>query len=116
MLTLFAIGVGGAAGACLRAAITSGINAAIGRYFAHAVAVVNIVGSFALGIVIGGVDPVLHPLLATGLCGALTTFSTFAHSAVELLRAGRFGRWAVHCVLNFAGSVAGVAIGLSIYQ
>lgn len=113
---LFAVGIGGAAGACLRTAITGAINAAIGQYFAHALAVVNILGSFLLGAILSGVDPVLYPLLASGVCGALTTFSTFAHSAIELLRAGRIVRWGVHCVLNLAGSVAGFMLGQAIYQ
>lgn len=113
---IVAIAAGGAAGACLRAALTAAINAAVGRYFAHALAVVNIAGSILLGIIVAGVDPSLRPLLATGLCGAMTTFSTFAHSAIELLRAGRLGRWAVHCILHLAGCTAGVLLGQSLYQ
>lgn len=116
MLTLLAVGLGGAAGACLRAAITGGINAAIGHRFRHALAVVNILGSFALGVFVTAVDPRLHPLLVTGLCGALTTFSTFAHSAVELLRAGRTAQWLVHSLLHLGGSLIGVTLGQAIYQ
>ncbi len=113
MLTFIAIGLGGAVGACLRAAITGGINAAFGRYFEHAVAVANIAGCFALGLFVSSVDPALYPLLVTGLCGALTTFSTFAYSSAELLRAGRNGRWLIDSILNLGGSLAGVTLGLT---
>ncbi len=112
-MTILAVAVGGALGACLRAAIMAGIAASIGRYFTHGLAVVNILGSFLLGAFVGVADPELHPLLITGLCGALTTFSTFAHSAVELLRAGRIGAWFVHTALNLGGSLAGVMLGLA---
>jgi CrcB protein len=42
--------------------------------------VVNVVGSFVLGVVAGRPDPPdwLMPLVGIGFCGALTTFSTLA--------------------------------------
>ena len=68
---------------------------------------VNLVGSFALGVVLGsthlstdqpvgdssGSDPLprsarLRLGVGTGFCGALTTFSTFAVDAAEMLRDG----------------------------
>ncbi len=113
-MTFVAVAIGGALGACLRAAIMAGIAATIGRYFTHGLAVVNTLGSFLLGAFIGAADPSLHPLLLTGACGALTTFSTFAHSAVELLRAGRIGSWFLHVALNLGGSLAGVMLGLAL--
>lgn len=112
-MTLVAVAVGGAFGACLRAVLMAGIATSIGRYFTHGLAVANTLGSFLLGVFVALVDPAYHPLLVTGLCGALTTFSTFAHSGVELLREGRIATWAFHVALNFGGSLAGVAVGLS---
>jgi CrcB protein len=53
---------------------------------------VNVVGSFILGCVAGGVRPgsdgVL--LLGTGFCGAFTTFSTYAVDTVKLVEAGKY--------------------------
>lgn len=109
-MSLLAIALGGACGACLRAAIMG----AVAAYSTHGLAAVNVLGSFFFGVIAGGVDPALHPLLLTGLCGALTTFSTFAHSAVELLRAGRLGAWAWMTVLNLVGSLAGLAAGATL--
>lgn len=105
-MTLVAVAIGGAVGACLRAAIM-GI---VASHSTHGLALVNVLGSFLFGLFAGGVDATLHPLLLSGLCGALTTFSTFAHSAVELLRLGRPGAWIWMTVLNLGGSLAGVAI------
>lgn len=110
-MTAIAVAVGGAVGACLRAALMSGIAATIGHRFAHALAVVNLLGSFLFGWIIANVDPLLHPLLLSGFCGGLTTFSTFAHSAVELLRAGRIGDWVRMTALHLAGSIVAVACG-----
>ena len=53
---------------------------------------VNVVGSFILGCVAGGVQPgsdgVL--LLGTGFCGAFTTFSTYAVDTVKLVEVGKY--------------------------
>lgn len=60
---------------------------AFGSVLRHAVGrrgtiVVNVVGSFALGLVVAFVDPgTLRVVLATGLCGSFTTFSAFAVEA-----------------------------------
>ncbi len=113
-MTALAVAVGGAIGACLRAILMSGIAATVGHRFTHGLAVVNVLGSFSFGWIIANVDPNLHPLLLTGLCGGLTTFSTFAHSAVELLRAGRFGAFVTTTALNLAGSLVAVACGAAL--
>ncbi|MEG3628321.1 fluoride efflux transporter FluC [Streptomyces poriticola] len=71
---------------------------------------VNVVGSLALGLLTGaalagaaGSRPVL--LLGTGLCGALTTYSTFSYETLRLAETGA-GRLAA------ANVVTSVATGL----
>ena len=68
--------------------------------------VVNVVGSFVLGVVASAVT--LHDapawlmtLVGTGFCGALTTFSTFGLETVRLVEEG----WWAQAVLNVAGSL-----------
>ncbi|MER6671800.1 fluoride efflux transporter CrcB [Streptomyces sp. NPDC000983] len=68
---------------------------------------VNVTGSLVLGLLTGAAaDPQLRLLLGTGLCGALTTYSTFSHETLRLTESGA-GRTAV---LNVTASLtAGLA-------
>jgi fluoride exporter len=79
-------------------AIGGGLRAAVGLWFGAtswpaATFVVNVVGSFVLGVVMGA--PTLREpwrwLLGAGVCGGLTTFSTLA---LELVRGADSGRGA----------------------
>ena len=54
---------------------------------------VNIIGSLVLGLVLGavssgGVPASVVAFVGTGICGALTTFSTFGFETVRLLEEG----------------------------
>ncbi|MFE4971079.1 fluoride efflux transporter CrcB [Kitasatospora sp. NPDC056651] len=68
---------------------------------------VNVAGCLVLGLVTGAVaagaaSSHLQLLLGTGLCGALTTYSTFSYETLRLAETGA-GRYAL---ANVAGSVA----------
>ncbi|MER7772812.1 fluoride efflux transporter CrcB [Kitasatospora sp. NPDC096140] len=68
---------------------------------------VNVVGCLILGTVTGAVaagaaSSRVQLLLGTGLCGALTTYSTFSYETLRLAETGA-GRYAL---ANVAGSVA----------
>jgi len=60
---------------------------------------VNVVGSFVLGLVVGlGVPDEVRLLVGTGLCGALTTYSTFGYETFRLTEDGA----RLYAVLNVA--------------
>lgn len=61
--------------------------------FPHGTWVVNVTGSFALGVLTGlalyhGLGKVPKTILGTGFCGAYTTFSTFTFETVRLAEEG----------------------------
>jgi len=75
----------------------------------------------AAGLIIGivtGYDlasplsPELRLLLATGLCGGLSTFSTFSSETLQLFQAGRYGLALANILLNVTTCLAGVWLGL----
>ncbi|MCB1028927.1 MAG: CrcB family protein [Microthrixaceae bacterium] len=81
--------------------------------------VVNLVGAFALGVIVGAArtgrgDPVLIAALGTGLCGALTTFSTTSVETMRLVEADRWGAAARVAGANLGLSVVVAALGLGI--
>lgn len=97
MLTALLVAVGGATGTALRFAVGTWLP---GR---RSTLLVNVVGSAGLGALVGSTSAALA-LLGIGLCGGLTTFSTFAVEAAALDRAAR--RYAVATVLLCLGAAA----------
>jgi CrcB protein len=125
-----AVGTGGAAGAVLRGLIFRAIErwspmeaggplAEFGT--APSTVVVNMLGSLLLGLVVGNLpDPTADssdPALAfwvTGLCGAVTTFSTLCADAIGLARRGHRVRIAVVLLANTMLGIAALLLGFAI--
>jgi fluoride exporter len=107
LAALLGIGLLGAAGAIGRFALDGIVSGRLGREFPYGTLVVNVLGSFALGVLAGAaLSDHGYRLFGTGLVGAFTTFSTWA---LESHRLGEDGRLRVG-VVNFAVSlVLGVA-------
>ncbi len=82
-----------------------------GRGFPVGTVLVNVFGSFLLGLLLAeasrwNLSDDTRLLLGTGLCGALTTFSTFS---VEALRLAEKDQWAMAGVYVVANLVLGLA-------
>jgi CrcB protein len=103
--------VGGVAGALARAGLVQ-LFPFDGRSWPWATFIANVVGTALLGFLTTRLQERLppstfrRPLLGTGFCGALTTFSTFQLELVRLVRDG-------HAPLAGGYLVAGVATGLA---
>ena len=90
------VGAGGAIGAMLRYGMTL-----VGVYLHWpsnlSTLLVNIIGSFVVGLLVSSCSNGTWMLLATaGLCGGFTTFSTFSMQSVSLLQEGRWGQAALY--------------------
>lgn len=114
-----AIAVGGAAGAALRWAVMTSVEA--GR-FPWPVFALNLVGSVMLGVLLAeewshpSARLLLHDVGGIGFCGGLTTFSTFSLEVVDLVRDGDTWLAAIYAVVSVAGAVAGVAAGAGAFR
>ena len=116
MARLAVVAVGAAAGALTRHGISE-----YGKARAQgpaAILVVNGVGSFLLGGIMGAVPGTPTALLAgTGFCGAFTTYSTYALDVVKLVQAGQVGHAAAYAtatnVLSIGAAAAGLQLGRS---
>lgn len=110
---LAAIFAGGAIGALLRAGLEEAIGGGA-HGWPWATFVVNVGGAFVLGYFITRLQERLplstyrRPFLATGFCGALTTFSTVQVELLEMLDAGRLGLAAVYAGASVLAGFAGV--------
>jgi fluoride exporter len=107
---LAAIFAGGALGALTRAALSTLVDADPARW-PWPTFVVNIVGAFLVGYFTTRLLERLplssyrRPLLGTGLCGGLTTFSTMQ---VETLKMIQHGHW----VLATSYTIVSIVLGL----
>lgn len=112
MSVLFVAG-GGFAGAILRYLIDRRIQRRSGSDFPFGTLTVNVAGSLLLGLFTG--LALLTPLrltLATGLCGALTTYSTFGYETVRLVTDGARWHAAVNVVGTLVACLAAAGVGL----
>lgn len=113
---LGAIFAGGCAGAVLRALLGEALPHAPGEW-PWATFAVNVGGAFLLGWLTTRLQERLppseyrRPLLGTGLCGALTTFSTLQVELLDMLDAGRDGLAALYAGLSVAAGC--LAVGLA---
>lgn len=103
-----AIGFLAAAGVAtvLRVAASARLNR---ESFPWGTLAVNVVGSFALGL-LAGAGEMTTVILAGGALGSLTTFSTLAVEIVELWRRHRW-RAAAYAAVSLATGVAAVYLG-----
>jgi CrcB protein len=114
-----AIGVGGALGTLARYGMERAVVAGAGG-IPWATFGVNVVGSFALGLVVTLVverwpgDRVIRPLVAVGFCGGFTTFSTFAVEVDQRVRHGHAGIAAVYLFLSLAAGVGAALAGTTV--
>ncbi len=112
-LVLLAVAVGGALGAVLRQ-LTSVSLAGSGRV-PLGVLVVNVVGSFIAGVALGApLDPTVQLIIVSGLCGGLTTFSTFAVETIQLVMAGKHRAALMSVGQNLVFGIAAALIGLAL--
>jgi fluoride exporter len=111
-LIVLAVLAGGMIGAPARYLVDRAIQARHDSVFPWGTLVINLAGSAVIGFLLGaqrhlGLPPAAFALLGTGLCGGLTTFSTFSYETLRLLEDGAVSE----AGLNVIGSlVAGVLL------
>jgi CrcB protein len=108
------VAAGGAVGAPARYLTDRLVQARHDSVFPWGTLTVNVVGCLVLGVLVGAahhLSPAVLALLATGFCGALTTYSTFSYETLRLLET-RARLYAVaNVVVSLATGSAAVALG-----
>jgi CrcB protein len=92
-MVLVGVLLAGAAGAVVRYLVDGAVQRRFGAQVPIGTLVVNVAGSFILGLLTGAAlyrqpDPAIRTVLGTGFCGALTTWSTLSWETVRLVEEG----------------------------
>jgi CrcB protein len=114
------VGAGGAIGAMLRYGFSVLVGRALpGAAFPYATLGVNVIGSFAMGLLVAalaralpGLQNEIRLFVAVGVLGGFTTFSSFSLDVATLFERGDVGLAAGYVVLSVTVSILAVFAGL----
>jgi CrcB protein len=111
--------VAAAIGACARYLLDGFVQARVGTAFPWGTSVVNVSGSFVLGVVTGlalyhGLSVDSRLVLGAGFCGAYTTFSTFSFETVRIAEGGLTGAAIRNVAVNTVGGLLAAGAGLAL--
>lgn len=118
-MILLVIAIGGAIGAPLRFVVDGFVQDRLGAVFPWGTFVINTSGSLLLGLLTGlalnhGFPDVPKAFLATGFCGAYTTFSTFGYETVRLADDNAGLLAGANALGSLAAGLAAAAAGFSL--
>ena len=122
MKLVLAIALGGAVGAVGRHYVSVAMTLLMGHGFPWGTLVVNIVGSFLMGVLIETMALVWSPtaemraLLTVGVLGAFTTFSTFSLDVATLYERGATPQLALYIAASVALSIFALFAGLRLMR
>ena len=119
MNQLLVIAIGGSFGAVMRFLVSTGLYHWLGRGFPYGTLLVNVVGSFLIGLlsetlILQRVTIALDYRAASlvGFIGAFTTFSTFSLETFYLLEQGQIGKASLNIAVSVSSCLAAVWLGL----
>ena len=108
---LLGLGLLGGLGAIARFLLDGAVSERVSGRFPWGTLAVNVSGAFLLGVVAGAVEGDAYRLLATGLLGAYTTFSTWMLESHRLGEDGRLRLGAANFALSLAVGIVAAWIG-----
>ena len=113
-------------GAGIGGALRHGVNVVSARLFGfgfpYGTLIVNVVGSFLMGLLAGyfafrpGIGQHARLFLTTGILGGFTTFSAFSLDTALLVERHAYGLAAGYAVGSVAASVSALFFGLALFR
>lgn len=121
MIYLFVF-LGAGIGGALRHGVNVGAARLLGYGFPYGTLIVNVAGSFAMGLLAGyfafrpGIGQHVRLFLTTGVLGGFTTFSAFSLDTALLVERHSYGLAAGYAVGSVVASVAALFVGLAMFR
>ena len=121
-MTAFLIAFGGALGSLARFWVSEALALALGPEFPWGTLLVNVSGSFVIGLAAGGsigdtrliATPFVRHFVMVGVCGGYTTFSAFSLQTVAMLQVGDLGRASLNVVASVAACLLATWAGYAL--
>ncbi|PEX84060.1 fluoride efflux transporter CrcB [Bacillus cereus] len=115
MIDVFLVATGGFFGAITRFAISNWFKNNYPTAFPIATFLINIIGAFLLGYIIGvGISTGWQLLLGTGFMGAFTTFSTFKLESIQLFKRKKFGTFLIYISTTYIVGILFAFLGMKL--
>lgn len=114
--------VGAGIGGAMRHGVNVGAAKLFGYGFPLGTFIVNVLGSFIMGLLAGyfayraGIPQHVRLFLTTGILGGFTTFSSFSLDTALLVERHSFGLAAGYVVGTVAAGVAALFFGLAVFR
>ena len=118
LIVFLGAGIGGA----LRHGVNVGAARLFGLGFPYGTLIVNVAGSFMMGLLAGffayraGIPQHLRLFLTTGILGGFTTFSTFSLDAALLIERHSLGMAAGYMIGSVAAGLSALFFGLALFR
>ena len=115
--SLLIVGTGSFIGGAMRYLLSTFMKNVCDQSFPWGTLSVNLLGCFLFGILFAifsknaSTDNSLYLLLATGICGGFTTFSTFANESVQMLQHGNTSGFIGYVATSVVAGLALIALG-----
>lgn len=112
------VGLGGALGSVARYLISVLVYSGKTQSFPWSTLLTNFMGCLLLGLLLGYFQKndnqyqELKLLLAIGVCGGMTTFSTFSAETLNLMQSGNLLATALYAISSFVGGVLLLYLGV----
>lgn len=119
---ILAVALGGALGSVMRYLVGIGAGKAFGTDFPWGTLIINITGSFVMGVFAGlfatrwNLPQAARIFLTVGICGGYTTFSTFSLDAFYLIERGELAATAAYMVGSAVLSVGALVAAMHLVR
>lgn len=109
-MSILLVGIAGFIGAIIRYIISKKLNKSTRGAFPFGTLLVNLVGAFLLGMLVGGQAGEFYMLLiGTGLLGSITTFSTLNKELYILQKYPT--TWLMYFLITYVGGIVFAYVG-----
>jgi CrcB protein len=113
-MTFIWVALGASVGAPLRFLVDRVIQTRHDTVFPWGTLTANLTGCLVLGFLVAAatqLPPAVEATLGTGLCGALTTYSTFSYETLRLIEDGARFYAVAYLAASIAGGFGAVGLG-----